>query len=368
MAETEEIIEFSARETPGMHSTTQESPQTKRYVSSFIQIRGSIPIKFAQIINGRYRPRLYIDDTNSCEPFKKHIFSLVDKYKAVLMINLVDKFKYELPLGLSFERQFKTLSLPSISYIHFDFHAQSKANKSAPVGNLLVNSVSRQVDSFGGFRLEVDSNSILEVQNGVVRTNCLDCLDRTNVIQSSLSNYWLNRELTHFGILTPGESVDNHSQMLYLLRNIWSDNADYVSLAYSGSPALKTDLTRTGRRTFFGMVSDFSSSVERFICGNFFDGDRQIPIIYLSSTFVSLTFTMRNRGFSPIGTFFTSLSVSVASYLLIVTLTGLVSPRLVGYLLNWPSLVPYQYKPRPFVGSPLNYSFFRTNDTRDKRK
>lgn len=35
-------------------------------------------------------------------------------------------------------------------------------------------------------------------------------------------------------------------------RNVWTDNADEMSLLYTGTPALKTDFTRTMKRTIFG--------------------------------------------------------------------------------------------------------------------
>ena len=46
-----------------------------------------------------------------------------------------------------------------------------------------------------------------------------------------------------------------------MFRNIWTDNADRMSEMYSGTPALKTDFTRTGKRTYKGMLSDASNSV-----------------------------------------------------------------------------------------------------------
>ncbi|KAG8962908.1 hypothetical protein FRC03_003637 [Tulasnella sp. 419] len=55
---------------------------------------------------------------------------------------------------------------------------------------------------------------------------------------------------------------------------VWADHADYISKAYSGTPALKTDFTRTGKRTYEGLGRDFMSSVKRYLKNNFYDGDR----------------------------------------------------------------------------------------------
>jgi hypothetical protein len=44
-------------------------------------------------------------------------------------------------------------------------------------------------------------------QEGVFRTNCVDCLDRTNVVQGLLARHALEDLLTELGVLQPGEEV-----------------------------------------------------------------------------------------------------------------------------------------------------------------
>lgn len=39
------------------------------------------------------------------------------------------------------------------------------------------------------------SGSVMSVQQGVFRTNCIDCLDRTNVVQSMLGRRSLSFQL-----------------------------------------------------------------------------------------------------------------------------------------------------------------------------
>jgi len=85
----------------------------------------------------------------------------------------------------------------------------------------------------------------------------------------------LTRQLIDLGILREGEQVEDDRNFEHLFRNIWADNADVVSKAYSGTGALKTDFTRTGERTKRGMFNDASNSATRYIKNNFFDGPRQ---------------------------------------------------------------------------------------------
>jgi hypothetical protein len=55
-------------------------------------------------------------------------------------------------------------------------------------------------------------------------------------------------------------------------RNVWTDNADMMSLLYAGTPALKTDFTRTMKRTGKGAIADGINSITRYYINNFCDG------------------------------------------------------------------------------------------------
>lgn len=63
---------------------------------------------------------------------------------------------------------------------------------------------------------------------------------------------------------------------MHQLRNAWADHADYVSTMYSGTGALKTDFTRTGKRSWRGALEDGRRSVIRYYKNNFRDGERQV--------------------------------------------------------------------------------------------
>lgn len=47
-------------------------------------------------------------------------------------------------------------------------------------------------------------------------------------------------------------------------------------MAYTGTGALKTDFTRTGKRSQMGLLEDGYKSVMRYLKNNFFDGARQV--------------------------------------------------------------------------------------------
>jgi len=49
-----------------------------------------------------------------------------------------------------------------------------------------------------------------------------------------------------------------------------------ISIQYSGTGALKTDFTRTGKRTKLGAIKDGLNSLTRYYKNNFADGYRQV--------------------------------------------------------------------------------------------
>ena len=60
------------------------------------------------------------------------------------------------------------------------------------------------------FRISGDDSNPQKVQTGVVRTNCMDNLDRTNVVQATIAKWTLNQQLRELGILPVGEGIDDY--------------------------------------------------------------------------------------------------------------------------------------------------------------
>jgi len=121
----------------------------------------------------------------------------------------------------------------------------------------------------------------------------MDNLDRTNVAQAAIARWTLNLQLKAAGILGKKGSVDQHEEIDMALREstiffprfiscvnigtlVWSEHADLISKAYAGTGALKTDYTRTGKRTRQGAFDDFKKSAIRYFRNNHFDGARQV--------------------------------------------------------------------------------------------
>lgn len=256
--ETEQILEFNGNKV------------------SFVQTRGSMPFYWHQTPNLRYKPAPEIvygrDHITSCS---KHFDEQLVLYGRQVCINLVDQKKAEGELEKTFKTIMGQLNNPSIRYEAFDFHKECKGMKYQKA-NTLIDRLMPELERFSVFHLRFDG-VLVSTQNGVFRTNCIDCLDRTNVIQSMLARRSLNNTFIKLGLIQTNHSFEYIAPSFeYLFKNAWADNADIISKQYSGTGALKTDFTRTGKRSKNGLLKDGVNSLARYYLNNFNDGFRQV--------------------------------------------------------------------------------------------
>ncbi|KAK5129976.1 hypothetical protein LTR08_002569 [Meristemomyces frigidus] len=278
-------------------------------VLSYVQTRGSVPVFWAEINTLHYTPKLQIRGVESAKnAAMSHFDEQISLYGENYMVNLVNQKGRENRVKEAYEEMVKILQSSPVEkssadrrtnerfniiepsdkrswydhlhYIYFDFHNETKGLKWHRAQLLLdqlkdgltAGGYFHSIDMPGSGSGDVDVRS---KQTAVVRTNCMDCLDRTNVIQSMLGRWTLTRQLIDLGVLRPGESAQDDQAFEFLFRNVWADNADVVSRSYSGTGALKTDFTRTGNRTRAGALQDLNSSITRYVRNNFTDGPRQ---------------------------------------------------------------------------------------------
>lgn len=123
-------------------------------------------------------------------------------------------------------------------------------------------------------------------QKGIVRANCIDCLDRTNVTQSYLAAKSLNSQLQQMGVFTSSEQIQMHAEIFEMFKILWVDHGDEISLEYAGTHALKGDLVRYGRQTISGLIKDGMSSLARYYLNNFQDGIRQDALDLVSGRYI----------------------------------------------------------------------------------
>lgn len=239
-----------------------------------LQTRGSIPLYWRQTPNLKYKPPPeVVPGRDHLGAFAKHFDAQLQHYGQQVLVNLIDQRGAEEVLEKAYHSLVQQLNSPQVYYDAFDFHAECRKMQYDRL-NILINRVAHKQDEFNVHHARRDG-AVLSNQTGVFRTNCIDCLDRTNVVQSMLAKRSLNQVLSRLNILKQGQSVEITPSFETLFKNVWADNADLISTQYSGTGALKTDFTRTGKRTKWGLLRDGVNSLTRYYKNNFNDGFRQ---------------------------------------------------------------------------------------------
>lgn len=249
------------------------------HLFSFLQTRGSVPAHWAEINDLKYKPQLVVQEGSSLDAAEKHFAEQKKFYGENYLVNLVNQSGHELPVKDAYESNVNALDDPEIHYVYFDFHHECRGMRWNRVRMLIDNLVDLGLSNSDFFHAIISPEGaikkVMNEQSSVVRSNCMDCLDRTNVVQSVLAHWVLQKEFETAGVTPESERWEDNPALLLSFQSLWADNADAVSCSYSGTGALKTDFTRTGKRTKLGALSDFVNSASRYYKNNLSDGPRQ---------------------------------------------------------------------------------------------
>lgn len=243
---------------------------------SFVQIRGSIPLYWSQKPGYKYKPSIEIHNENHEAAMVKHITEIQNIYGNVSVACLIDQRGHEGNLAYEFgERINQIQKYYNVQYHYFDFHKECSKMRWHRL-SILLERLEEEIQVYGFFGAQ--DKKVFRRQTGVIRSNCIDSLDRTNVIQSMIAQYVLQLQLAVFGSNFGTISLADFPIFMNTFKNVWADNADALSIQYAGTPALKTDFTRTGQRTHSGILRDGLNSLTRYVCNNYLDSYRQDAI------------------------------------------------------------------------------------------
>ena len=124
-------------------------------------------------------------------------------------------------------------------------------------------------------------------QKGVLRTNCIDCLDRTNVAQFSAGVSALSQQLVVMGIHNSAD-LEPSSQVVHVLMDMYSEIGDQIALQYGGSEAHKK-VASTGPTTVqMGKHKEFLTSIRRYYSNTFTDRLKQDAMNLFLGNFIPL--------------------------------------------------------------------------------
>lgn len=109
-----------------------------------------------------------------------------------------------------------------------------------------------------------------------MRTNCLDSLDRTNVVQSKIAWRVLKEQLQQHGVDVETQYFDDGQTLCARFKDLWVDNGNSLSILYSGTESTTAGITKEGKEGFLSSISSRLKSMNRFIKNNFADDHKQL--------------------------------------------------------------------------------------------
>lgn len=213
---------------------------------SFTQVRGSVPIFWEQaagLLPGQQKIQITRSKEATQPAFDKHFEELNRNYGAVHILNLLsetkpgeleltDRYRYHVRHNpLNDPREKGDTSHQLLRETEFDFHARTKGPSGYEAASAIKHFVEASIDGFAYYLAEdspepsagdVSSSrkpAVVLQQEGIFRTNCLDCLDRTNLIQTIVSQVAIEAFLHHRNERATPDFWMRHS-------TVWADNGD----------------------------------------------------------------------------------------------------------------------------------------------
>eukprot|EP00644_Phytophthora_capsici_P012545 jgi/Phyca11/113014/e_gw1.23.547.1 len=279
--------------------------------SSFVQHRGSIPVFWSQETSATLpKPPIVlnrVDPTYSAT--QKHFADLFSRYGSpIVALNLVkqsEKKEREVIVGNEYMNAVEYLNsfMPPehrVRYVALDYSRLSGPKQkglnvlhsldkvavwaltqtgffcSAPKRQIMgeISEESSPEEPPPSPTITRNSGDWLE-QRGILRTNCIDCLDRTNVSQFSVGMRALGQQLYVMGIKnTP--LLESRSQLVLVLMKLYSLMGDAISMQYGGSEAHKNVKNSAARENV--KHRELLTSIRRYYSNSFTDTAKQDAI------------------------------------------------------------------------------------------
>jgi hypothetical protein len=281
-------------------------------VASFIQLRGSIPLFWAQE-KRVFEPRPMINLTRR-DPFYNaaalHFARLFGRYGCpVTVMNLVkanEKRPREAKVGQELGRCIAELNktLPArygIRYVAWDWKAAAKKSVTTLVEHaeeITIESLfrtgffcstmpsaqhSEDAANGSGFvtapsGVRMHASALGSTQRGVMRTNCIDSLDRTNAAHFISGKVLLGLQLYSLG-LSSSPALSYSDPAAAVLMDMYEVLGNRVAMQYAGSEAVHTMKTYNKPRGAGNSLSivgrDFLTNIKRFYSNSFTDAEKQ---------------------------------------------------------------------------------------------
>lgn len=259
---------------------------------SFVQMRGSMPAHWSQDIGKMPKPPIGLDlsDPYAQTP-ARHFERLLRHFGApVIVLNLVKKRERrrhesiltdEMVQALRYLNQFVAPE-HGLRYEHFDM-----ARKSRGGGNVMAKlaGIAERIVQQTGFYFEDPVAVQRAVQTGLVRVNCVDCLDRTNTAQFAIGKCALAHQLSRLGFLKPAVLLFD-SDCVTMLESLYEDHGDTLALQYGGSQLVHRIKTYRNQAGWTSQGNDIMQTWSRYYSNKFSDTEKQHSINLFLGYFV----------------------------------------------------------------------------------
>lgn len=246
-------------------------------VTSYIQTRGSVPLFWEQpgVQVGSHKVKISRGFETSAPAFDRHLDMIKKRYGQQVIVNLlgsslIGSKEGEAMLSQLFQTHHNMSEHKDVPHILFDYHQECRGGNMKNLSKLKAK-VEKYLEPFSLF-YAVGNTVILE-QTGTIRTNCLDCLDRTNCVQTFFALEMLAKQM---GLLKLMEKQQMVSRFEEVFRQMWINNGNEVSKIYAGTGAIQGS----------SKLMDGARSAARTIQNNLLDSNKQeaIDILLLGST------------------------------------------------------------------------------------
>uniref|UniRef100_A0A0D9VQB8 SAC domain-containing protein n=1 Tax=Leersia perrieri TaxID=77586 RepID=A0A0D9VQB8_9ORYZ len=304
--ETEQIV---------FEDTPDEIPHQ---ISSVVQHRGSIPLVwFQETSRLNIRPDIILKPDVDYKATRLHFENLALRYgNPIIILNLIktrEKKPRESLLRAEFAKAIHYINkaLPDdkrLKFLHMDLSKLSR-RKGTNVLALLNKVASDVLDLTDFLHCEIttpkseDASSVkgavansddiesiedqnlcatklvpLLLQKGVLRTNCIDCLDRTNVAQFAYGLAALGRQL-HVLQLNETPKIELHAPLADGLMDFYERMGDTLAIQYGGSAAHnKIFCEQRGQWKAATQSQEFLRTLQRYYNNAYTDPEKQDAI------------------------------------------------------------------------------------------
>lgn len=279
--ESEQIV--SEALTTSFHAAGPRLYSNPTY-TSYVQHRGSIPLYWTQDNTG-VSPKPDID-MSLVDPFYSaaaiHFDNLFERYGSpIYVLNLI-KARERNPRESKLLHAYKhcidylNQSLPQehkLLYEAFDMSRAAKTRGQDVIGTL-ERIAEKVLQKTGFFQNGDEEFNTPQVQNGVARTNCIDCLDRTNAAQFVIGKRALGRQLQALGVIS-GNTVEYDSDCVEMFTQMFHGHGDAIAIQYGGSHLVNTMATYRKINQWQSSSRDMMESFKRYYHNSFLDSQRQ---------------------------------------------------------------------------------------------